>query len=139
MNSPKLNLIEISQILSQVIQSFFHNENPVFLQFCKQLSNFIEKESRFPPILPKDSQHFTDILEDDLIYFIEHCPRFCLLESKKSSCRSVYNDAYSINCNFVNLYMAAGYLASEIQKLISRKYLPETRHVKIEDCTVNFI
>ena len=118
-----LNLLKITCSLK---------EKEALNDFCIILKQFVEENGRIP-LLPNDLEQFlkrSNLHADDLVYLLENCARFIILES------SISDDIFDLNSlredgNILNEFKFAAILAAEIQKIITRKYLPELKTINI--------
>lgn len=126
-NRKEMNKDELLELLSKVCSI---DEIEELSTFCVILKQFIEEHGRIP-LLPKDLDHFirksSVLCADDLFYLIENCTKFVLLENKfDNSLDSGRNDQ-----NILKEFKFAAILAAEIQKIITRKYLPDQKAINI--------
>lgn len=107
--------------VKRVLKSCKHYDNFNFLdQFTDLLKLFIERNNRLP-VLPQDSDHFKDFPMDHLTYLMESCRKFRFVKNPPNS-----NDIDAeCDSDFLAEFKAAALLAAEIQKIITRKYIPE--------------
>lgn len=89
------------------------------------------------PLLPQDKDHFNYFHIDDLIYLIENCTKFTVITSTEPEEHAKYTDKDCIDCSIdsssstiLDEFKYSAILAAEIQKIITRKYLPSTRVIK---------
>lgn len=102
-------------------------QNKTLEDFCVKLREFIVNFERIPH-LPNDQKYFDRFDMDDLIYLIENCRKFKEIESLEPEEEiSTTNSSKSIFDEF----KVSAILAAEIQKIITRKYLPITELFKI--------
>ena len=128
-NRKEMNVEDLRNLL-KIIYSL--KENKDLKDFCWILNQFIEENDRIVS-LPHDLEYFlkrSSLNIDVLIYLIENCTKFVLLEGEIDE---TILDLESIqsNQNILNEFKFAAILAEEIQKLITRKYLPEVKTITI--------
>lgn len=86
--------------------------------FCIKLRDFIIKNERIPH-LPDDQDYFNDLDIDDVIYLIENCTKFTVIDNSESEI-----ELESCSSSILDEFKYSAILAIEIQKIITRKYLP---------------
>lgn len=117
-------LVEITRLTSSLPK-----ETRSVINFCKELNNFFNNTNRFP-VLPVDFEFFDKLNMDsqDLIYMIENCRKFRLIQqSNDNDNGDFYDSSFNIQYNhsILDEFMTSALLAVEIQKLITRKHIPE--------------
>ena len=116
MNRKDLNIEELKNLLFDISVT----RNKTLETFCIKLREFIINFERIP-CLPDDQKHFNDLNIDDLIYLIENCKKFTVIDNSSSEIKlENCNDSSSI----LDEFKYSAILAAEIQKIITRKYLP---------------
>ena len=124
-----MNLEELSILLNVAVDL---KENDIIMNFCLILKQFIEEKDRIP-LLPNDLEYFlkqSKLHANDLIYLLENCSKIVILESL------ICDNAFDFTStrddqNSLNEFKFAAILAAEIQKIITRKYLPSVNTIKI--------
>ena len=124
-----MNLEELSILLNVAVDL---KENDILMNFCFILKQFIEEKDRIP-LLPNDLEYFlkqSKLHANDLIYLLENCSKIVILESL------ICDNAFDFTStrddqNSLNEFKFAAILAAEIQKIITRKYLPSVNTIKI--------
>ena len=128
-NRSDMNLEELSILLNVAVDL---KENDILMNFCFILKQFIEEKDRIP-LLPNDLEYFlkqSKLHANDLIYLLENCSKIVILESL------ICDNAFDFTStrddqNSLNEFKFAAILAAEIQKIITRKYLPSVNTIKI--------
>lgn len=94
--------------------------NSELANFCSRLKKFIEDTGRFPS-LPTDLSYFSS--EEDDVYLIRNCKKFVALENDQNNnfVLPESSDSFTI----LDELKSAALLAAEIQKIITRKHVPE--------------
>lgn len=121
---------------TEELMEFLHlscsiEQNKDLLLFSKILIKFIEDNRRIPH-LPNDLNYLLsnnlslDI--EDFAYLLENCTKFVHLESEMNY---YSNEPISNARNILKEFKISSILAAEIQKIITRKYLPEVKVIKI--------
>lgn len=122
-----LTIEELKNLLSDVSVT----QNKTLERFCIVLRRFIVNYNKIPS-LPRDQVHFKDFSIDDLIYLIESCTKFSVIDSAEPE----EQDSFLVDSSSIlDEFKYSAILAAEIQKIITRKYLPSTeminKHKKI--------
>ena len=118
-------LLEVTKLASSLPR-----ETRFVTNFCKELNNFLSIINRFPS-LPMDFEFFNKYNMDpeNLIYMIENCRKFTLIQlSNDDNDNDDFQDSsFNTRCNhsILDEFMTSALLAVEIQKLITRKHIPE--------------
>lgn len=101
--------------------------------FCAILKQFIEENGRIPS-LPNDLDQLLKkssvLCAEDLVYLIENCTKFVLIESP------IDNNSFDFkplrqDQNILKEFKFAAILSAEIQKIVTRKYLPEVKTINV--------
>lgn len=110
-----LSIKELEDLLSVITDNV--TQNKTLELFCCRLRKFIQEFERIPR-LPEDRTYFDTIYFDDLMYLIDNCRKITIVESFEPD--EFETGPSSIFDEFKN----SAILAAEIQKIITRKYLP---------------
>lgn len=135
-----LSLKELEEITKST--SSLTQETRAIINFCEELNNFLSNTNRFP-ILPKDFEWFDKLNMDseDLIYLIDNCRKFRLIQQSNDKDHddefidSTSNIQY--NHSIMDEFMTSALLAVEIQKLITRKHIPELSEITFINGEIN--
>ena len=108
-------------------------ENNDLKKFCLILKQFLNENGRIPSI-PNDLEYFLKKAQlniDILAYLTENCTRFVLLESVMDE-NTLDLESIENSCDLLNEFKFAAILAAEIQKIVTRKYIPSVKTIKIQ-------
>lgn len=128
-NRKDLTIEELKDLLSDISVI----QNKTLERFCIALREFIVNYGRIP-LLPRDQEHFNDFQIDDLIYLIGNCTKFTVISSpepEEQEKDNDYIDNSSISSTILDEFKYSAILAAEIQKIITRKYLPSKQVINI--------
>jgi hypothetical protein len=121
-NRKDLTIEELKDLLADISAT----QNKTLERFCIELREFIVNFNKIPS-LPRDKVHFKDFSIDDLIYLIESCKKFSVIDSPEPE----EKDSFVVDSsNILDEFKFSAILAAEIQKIITRKYLPSTGMIK---------
>ena len=115
------------------------NDLECITSFCRNLLDFIIANDRLPSSI--NDYNLFNLDFDDVVYLIDNCKKFTLIESKISDERSEMADcpdflastssaSYNLNTTsrLLNEFKAASLLSIEIQKIITRRFVPIMMH-----------
>lgn len=115
-----ITLVELKALLSLAI------DKSTIQSFLLLLDDFISMHNRFPSI-PLDLDSFKcNMGTDEVAYLLENCKKFCLIESFISVDDTFFDD---YNHSKLDKFQASAILAVEIQKIITRKFIPSKIYI----------
>ena len=105
----------------------FNNRPSALTIYFQLLQTYFKHNTAFP-ILPNDANYFSCLDPKDSFYFISNTPYLSIIE-ESPTCAKIHvaepsDESVAINSAIV--FIAAAYIAQEIQKIATNRFKPNT-------------